>query len=132
MTSILIIEDDPLILRMYEQAFIFKKHTTFTADNGQDGLRIAGEKLPDVILLDIMMPVMNGLQVLKKLKLDLRTKKIPVIMLTNLGREKDIEKALSLGAIKYITKIDHTPHEVIKAVEQIIAAATRDKIPTQD
>ena len=108
-TTILIVEDDPLILRMYQQAFSFKKHKTFIADNGKDGLRIARKELPDVIVLDIMMPEMNGLEVLKLLKLDKTTKTIPVIMLTNLGQDKNIELALSLGAIKYITKIDHTP-----------------------
>jgi DNA-binding response OmpR family regulator len=129
MSSLLIIEDDPLILRMYQQAFEFKKHKIFIADNGEDGLKLAKDELPDVILMDIMMPKMNGLEVLKMLKLNQDTKKIPVIMLTNMGEEKDVQTALSLGAIKYITKIDHTPKEVIHEVEQIISASTRDQIP---
>jgi len=129
MTTLLIVEDDPLILRMYQQAFEFSKHKTFVADNGEDGLAKAKAEKPDVILLDIMMPNMNGLEVLKKLKLDPDTKKIPVVMLTNLGRDKDIKTALSLGAVKYITKVDNTPKEVVKQVEQIIDATTRDRIP---
>ena len=75
MTAILIIEDDPLILRMYQKAFASKKHKAFIANNGEDGLKAAKAQTPDVILLDIMMPEMNGLEVLKKLKQDPRTKK---------------------------------------------------------
>ena len=129
MTSVLIIEDDPLILRMYEQAFKFRKHKAFIADNGKTGLELTKKELPDVVILDIMMPEMDGLQVLKALKKDPTTKNIPVIMLTNIGQDKDIETALSLGAVKYITKIDHTPKDVITEVEQIITATTRNKIP---
>lgn len=128
-SKILIVEDDPLILRMYQQAFTLTKHKAVIADNGQLGLAKAESEKPDVILLDIMMPQMNGLEVLKALKSDPATKKIPVIMLTNLGDDKDIHTALSLGAIKYMVKIDLEPKEVVHQVEQIITAATRDKLP---
>ncbi len=129
MTTLLIIEDDPLVLRMYQQAFEFNKHKAYIANNGEEGLQKAKTEEPDVILLDIMMPNLNGLQVLKELKHDPSTKKIPVVMLTNLGRDADIQTALSLGAVKYITKVDTTPKEVVKQVEQIIDASTRDKVP---
>ena len=130
MTTLLIIEDDPLILRMYQQAFTFNdKHEALIADNGVDGLEKAHSEKPDAILLDIMMPTMNGLEVLKKLKADPDTKKIPVIMLTNLGGDKDVQMALKLGAVKYIVKADVTPKQVLDQVEEIITASTRDKIP---
>lgn len=120
MTTLLIIEDDPLILRMYQQAFVFNKHDTFIANDGEEGLTKAKTEKPDVILLDIMMPKMNGLEVLKKLKADPETKKIPVIMLTNLSDDQDVKAALKLGAVKYITKVDNTPKEVVRQVEQVI------------
>jgi two-component system alkaline phosphatase synthesis response regulator PhoP len=129
MTSLLIIEDDALILRMYEQAFTFKQHKAYIADNGDDGFKKARTLHPDVILLDIMMPQMNGLEVLKKLKADPATKRIPVIMLTNVGQDEDIKTALYMGAVKYITKIDYSPKEVIDQVEEILAASTRDRVP---
>lgn len=129
MTAILIIEDDPLILRMYQQAFVFKKHKAFIAENGEEGFKKARTEKPDVILLDVMMPKMNGLEVLAKLKHDPLTKHIPVIMLTNLSQDDDIQAALALGAVQYITKIDHTPKQVIDQVERIIVATTRDQIP---
>jgi CheY-like chemotaxis protein len=119
MKKLLIVEDDPLILRMYEEAFSFRKYEVAIADNGQDGLAKASTEQPDMILLDIMMPKMNGLEVLKQLKQDPKLKKIPVIMLTNLGGDEDIKTALSLGAIRYITKVDLTPKEVVKEVEKI-------------
>lgn len=130
MTTLLIIEDDPLILRMYQQAFSFNKnHTALIADNGLDGLAKARDQKPDAILLDIMMPEMNGLEVLKKLKADPDTQKIPVIILTNLGGDKDVQVALKLGAVKYIVKAENTPKQVLDQVEQIIQASTRDRIP---
>ncbi len=129
MTTLLIIEDDPLVLRMYQQAFEFNKHKTYIASNGEEGLQKAKTDKPDAILLDIMMPNIDGLEVLKKLKLDPETKKIPVIMLTNIGKDATVSKALSLGAVKYITKVDNTPKQVVEQVEQIIDASTRDRIP---
>jgi CheY-like chemotaxis protein len=103
--------------------------TTLIADNGQDGLEKARSEKPDAILLDIMMPSMNGLEVLKKLKADPDTKKIPVIMLTNLGGDKDVKTALMMGAVKYIVKAETTPKQVLDQVEEIITASTRDRIP---
>jgi CheY-like chemotaxis protein len=129
MNTILIVEDDPLISRMYEQAFSFDKHKAVTATNGEEGLQKATSEKPDAILLDIMMPGLNGLEVLKRLKQDPATKAIPVIMLTNLGEDKDVQAALSLGAVKYIVKVSNTPKQVVDQVEQIVAAATRNKIP---
>ncbi len=130
MTTLLIIEDDPLILRMYQQAFSFdSKHQALIANNGLDGLQTARAKKPDAILLDIMMPTMDGLEVLKKLKADPDTKTIPVIMLTNLADDKDIQTALKLGAVKYIVKAENTPKQVLDQIEQIIKATTRDRLP---
>lgn len=129
MTTILIVEDDPLISRMYQQAFKFDQYRVLVCDNGADGLTTAQKEKPDLVLLDVMMPKMNGLEVIKKLKDDTDTKTIPVVMLTNLGRDKDVEAALSLGAVKYLVKVDHTPQEIVHEVEKIISATTRDQIP---
>ena len=76
MAKILVVEDDHLIRRLYQQAFTFDKHTVLVASDGMDGLEIAKKEIPTIILLDIMMPKMNGLEMLKKLKLDPATKKI--------------------------------------------------------
>ncbi len=129
MAKLLLVEDDPLMSRMYEKIFTFEKHSVTLAEDGEKGLEMAKENKPDLILLDVMMPKMNGLDMLKKLKENDDTKAIPVIMLTNLAGEKDAESALSLGAVKYIIKSDQTPSDVAKMVKEILAGYTRDDVP---
>jgi len=127
--TILIVEDDPLMSRMYQKIFTFEKYQVAAAADGQEGLDRARQIKPTVILLDVMMPKMNGLQVLEKLKSDPEMKSIPVIMLTNLAGEKDAESALMKGAVKYIVKSEHDPKQVVGMVKEIIAAHSRDTVP---
>ena len=130
MTTILIIEDDPLIQRMYKKIFSFEGYNVETAEDGEIGLEKVRTVKPRIILLDVMMPKMNGMQVLEKLKLDPDTKAIPVIMLSNLAGDNDIETALSKGAVKYIIKSEYEPSQIVKMVKEILAGYTRDDIPT--
>src|SRR6266576_1657962 len=102
MAKLLIVEDDPLMSRMYQKIFTFEGYDVQMAADGQEGLDKAREIKPTMILLDVMMPKLNGLQVLEKLKADPETKAIPVVMLTNLAGQQDAESALTKGAIKYI------------------------------
>ncbi len=92
---LLIVEDDPIMARLYEKIFTFEDYEVVMAKDGKEGLVKAREGKPLLILLDIMMPKMNGLEVLERLKADPKTKKIPVVILTNLAGEKDAETALS-------------------------------------
>ena len=94
MARILIVEDDPLMSRMYQKIFIFEKYDVDMAANGEEALEKIRTNRPTLILLDIMMPKLNGLQVLDKLKSDPDTKAIPVVILTNLASEKDAENAM--------------------------------------
>ena len=126
---LLIVEDDPLMSRMYQKIFSFEKYEVATAANGEEGLDKVRELKPTVVLLDVMMPKMNGLQVLEKIKADPELKHIPVIMLTNLAGEKDAESALMKGAIKYIVKSEHDPKQIVAMVKEIIAAHSRDEVP---
>jgi len=131
MAQLLIIEDDELILRMYQKIFVFEGFDVSVANNGQDGLdkiRAAKPK-PALVMLDIMMPKMNGLEVLDKLKADPDTKTIPVVMLTNLAGQQDAESALAKGAVRYIIKSEHDPKEVTEIVKEILAGYTRNDIP---
>jgi len=130
MAKILIVEDDPLMLRMYQKIFTFEKHEVEVAQNGEEGLAKVKTFNPTIILLDIMMPKMNGLQMLERLKSDPATKAIPVVMLTNLAGQQDAETALSKGAVKYIVKSEHEPKEVADMVGEIIGGYTRNDIPT--
>lgn len=126
---LLIVEDDPLMSRMYQKIFKFEGYNVDTAADGEEGLEKVKTGKPTLILLDVMMPKMNGLEVLEKLKLDPATKSIPVIVLTNLAGQQDAEKALTLGAVKYIIKSEHEPKEVVNMVKEILAGYTRDSVP---
>lgn len=130
MAKVLIIEDDPLMSRMYQKIFSFENYEVDIANDGEEGIAKAGTFKPTVILLDVMMPKMNGLQVLERLKADESTKAIPVVMLTNLAGQQDAETALSKGAVRYIIKSEHDPKEVADMVKQIIAGYTRNDIPS--
>lgn len=129
MTKILVVEDDELIARMYEKIFGFDGYQVELAADGEEGLKKIQEVKPTLVLLDIMMPKMNGLQVLDKIKADPNTKNIPVVMLTNLDGEKDAEAALSKGAVKYIVKSNYDPKQISDMVKEILAGYTRDQIP---
>lgn len=129
MAKILIIEDDPLMSRMYEKIFKFEGFEVDVAINGEEGLEKVKTGNPNLVLLDIMMPRMNGIQVLEKLKFDPATKAVPVVILTNLAGEKDAEEALSKGAVRYIVKSSYEPKQVTNIVKEILAGYTRDEIP---
>jgi twitching motility two-component system response regulator PilH len=130
MAKLLVVEDDPLMSRMYQKIFAFEGYEVESAGDGEEGLEKARSVKPTIILMDIMMPKMNGLQALDKLKADPETKAIPVIMLTNLAGQQDAEAALSKGAIKYIIKSEYEPKQVVGMVKEILAGYTRDEVPT--
>jgi DNA-binding response OmpR family regulator len=129
MVKVLIVEDDPLIGRMYQKMFIFEKFEVELANDGEEGLSKAASIKPAIILLDIMMPKLNGLQVLEILKADIQTKAIPVLVLTNLAGQQDAEDALSKGAVMYIIKSEHEPREITEMVRNILAGDSHKQVP---
>ncbi len=118
--KILIIEDDQVILDMYSVKFKESNYNVFTASLGLDGLKIAKKEKPEIILLDVMMPQMDGYTVLRKLKEDKSTKNIPVILLTNLAQSEDREKGKKLGALDYLVKANFTPSQIEEKVSQVL------------
>lgn len=120
MQKILIIEDDPYVRRFYGRLFSFEKYQVEMAANGEEGIELAKKNKPDLILLDIMMPVMNGMEVLAKLVGDPETKDCPVVMLTVLGDEETIQKAKDLGAKGYIVKSDAEPKDLLAKIESFL------------
>ena len=104
MARILVAEDEPYILKALDFRLKNLGHEIIAAVDGGEALEIATKEKPDLVLLDIMMPVMDGFQVLRKLKSQKKTKNIPVIMLTAKSQEKDIVTGLEDGAADYITK----------------------------
>jgi CheY-like chemotaxis protein len=129
MAKVLIIEDDVLMLRLYQKAFGFENYEVEIASNGEEGIEKARAIKPTIVLLDVMMPKMNGLQVLDKLKADPETKSLPVIVLTNLAGSQDAGTALAKGAVKHIVKSEHDPKEVVAIVKEVLAGYTRNEVP---
>lgn len=123
MAKVLIIEDDAIMLKLYAKMLKFEQYETLLASNGVEGLEIAKQNIPDLILLDIMMPDMNGLEVLDKLKADSTLKNIPVVVITNLAGPQDARNAIEKGAAKYLIKSEHDPKEVVKVVAEEIKSA---------
>jgi len=119
-TRILIIEDDVFIMDMYETKFKMAGFEVLRAENGDKGIKVARKEKPDLIVLDIVMPQMDGLEVLKVAKGDLELKDIPVVLLTNLGQRENIEEGLKLGADDYIIKAHFTPDEVVGKVKKVL------------
>ena len=134
MTKVLLIEDDPLIYRLYKKLFKLENFEIEVAENGQLGLEKIQTFYPDIILLDVMMPTMNGLEFLTKLKTEDDTKNIPVIVLTNMTDFSVTNMVLSKGAALCIIKSESEPTEVIDSVKAVLAkyAQVDDSDQTQE
>jgi DNA-binding response OmpR family regulator len=120
--KILIVDDDPIILRLLASRLKNSGYDVVSAIDGESGLKKAIAKKPDLVLLDIIMPGLNGFEVCKRLKENDKTKDIPVIMLTALAGEKDLSKSLEEGADCFITK----PFSAVDLLHEI-KTAMQDK-----
>ena len=116
----MIVEDDSILQRALQEFLSGEEFESSVASDGEEGVRVAKMKKPDLILLDIILPKKNGYEVLTELKADEETKNIPVILLTNLGSLSDVEKALELGATTYLIKADYKLEEVVKKIKEVL------------
>ena len=116
MKKILLVEDDLPLLRMYQRILTLDGYIIETATDGIAGYEKALVFKPDLILLDVMMPKMNGLQTLEKLKQNQQTQKIPVFILTNASSMDETQAAEKLGADKYLNKSVYEPNEIIEMI----------------
>lgn len=119
-SKILITEDDVFLINIYATKFEKSGYDVLIAENGEKGVAVVSKTIPDIILLDILMPKMNGLEFLEYLKKHDDFKSIPVILLTNLSQKDDVKKGLSLGAVDYLVKAHFMPSEVVAKVEDIL------------
>ena len=119
--KIAIIEDDIVISQMYRMKFEAEGFEVQTAENGRTGVELAEKMHPDIILLDIRMPEMNGDEALKKIRATDWGKHVPVLVLTNLGEEEAPPTLKALGIHSYIVKADFTPRQVVERVKQALA-----------
>jgi len=118
--TVLIIEDDPDQIFLYETEFTIHGFNVKTAVNGIHGLREAEKEQPDIILLDEVMEEMNGLATLKNLKINEKTKDIPVILFTNLEKEEKESEARALGAVDFVVKSKIMPKDMVARVKQFL------------
>lgn len=117
---ILIVEDDQFLRDLFVMKLKKEKAIVIESDDGENALEKIKSEMPDLVLLDIVLPKMGGFDVLKKSKEDKNTNKIPIILLTNLGQDFDMEKGLKLGAAAYIIKAHFNPSEIIKKIQEIL------------
>lgn len=121
--TILFIEDESAIQKTFSDALKKEEYEIISALDGEVGLRLAKEKKPDLILLDLVLPKLDGFQVLQSLKSNETTRAIPVIVLTNLEQMEDIQKAIDLGAKTYLVKSNYNLSEVIDMVKKAMEEA---------
>jgi CheY-like chemotaxis protein len=119
---ILVAEDDRFLRKAAEMALKRRGYTVLTAANGEEALRTAQSALPDLVLLDLIMPKLNGFDVLQALKKDAPTAHIPVIILSNLGQERDVQQAMEAGAAAYLIKTDLSLQSLVERVEEALTA----------
>ncbi|MDD4990344.1 MAG: response regulator [Candidatus Pacebacteria bacterium] len=120
MSKILIIEDDKFLRELITRKLQAEKFETVSAIDGESGLELTGKEKPDIILLDLILPGINGFEVLAKVKENEATSSTPVIILSNLGQKDDIEKGMNLGAVDFLVKAHFTPNEIIEKINQVL------------
>ena len=120
--KVAIIEDDITISQMYRFKFEAEGYQVETASNGKLGLALAEDMKPDIILLDLMMPEMNGDEMLQKLRAKPWGKTMKVVVLTNMGEQEIPEEVKQMGVVAVILKADMTPRQVAELVKQQLAA----------
>lgn len=120
--KILIIEDDKFLRDLIQQKLNKEGFVSLAAVDGEEGLKTAQAEVPHLILLDLILPGIDGFEVLKKLKADSKTTAIPVIVLSNLGQKDDMERTLKDGAEDFMVKAHFTPSEIIAKVRDTLKA----------
>lgn len=118
--TIIIVEDDSFLAQMYATKLTLEGYRVSIAGDGERGWQMIEKERPDLVLLDILMPKMDGFAVLEKIRKSMNTQNIPVILLTNLSQKKDVERGLSLGANDYLIKSHFVPTEVLGKIRKLL------------
>lgn len=126
--TVLVVDDDPVIQRLLSVNFEMEGYAVIVAGTGLEGIEMARGSRPDVVVLDVMMPGMDGLEVAVKLKADPATAKIPVLLLSAKAQEADIRAGDAAGADAYVTK-PFDPFELLERVSELIATARQARSP---
>ena len=118
--KILIVEDESFIAEMYKIKFESYGYEVATACDGEEGIQVANKFMPDLVLLDLMMPHKDGYQTLKELREDERTRSLKVFILSNLGQKEEIDRGVKMGADGFFVKAHLTPTQLLGKVNEII------------
>jgi CheY-like chemotaxis protein len=124
MKRVLLVEDDRFLRRACEVALRQRGYTVLTATDGEEGLRLAQAEAPDLILLDLLMPKLSGVELLRKLRAEEATRAIPVLVLSNSSREGDVQEVLQLGAVGYLVKAELSLQTLGDHVAQLLTKGT--------
>lgn len=126
--KVLIIDDDEFLLNMYSVKFRKNGLEVLTSSSGGDAIRRLKEgMIPDAIILDIVMPGMDGFEFLEKIRAEKLVERVPVIVLTNQGQSSDIDRAKNLGIQSYIVKASTIPSEVLSELTKLLESQTKAK-----
>jgi CheY-like chemotaxis protein len=119
--KVLLVEDSKAVQQMYRNKLTFEQFHVTTADNGMEAIKSLSLDKPDIILLDLMMPIMDGYKVLQVIKTDPKLAKIPVLVFSAKGAPEEVEKSLNLGAAGYIVKATTKPNEVVDKIKSVLS-----------
>jgi len=118
--TILVVEDDKFLRELISKKLKDEGYNPVQAEDGEKGAEQAKKASPDLILLDLILPGIDGFEVLSRIKEDSTISSIPVIILSNLGQKEEIEKGIKLGAVDYLIKAHFTPGEIIEKVKEVL------------
>ena len=118
--KILIIEDDDFFRGLIAKKLLFEEFDVYMASNGEEGISKIKDNKPDLVLLDMLLPSMDGFEVLTKVKEDGSISATPIIIASNLGEQEDIDRALKMGASDYLIKSQYTPEMIVEKVKKIL------------
>jgi DNA-binding response OmpR family regulator len=118
--KILIVEDEPFLSEMYQTKFVGLGYTVVTAENGQEGIDKMRSEKPTLVLLDVIMPEMDGYEVLRRVRKDEDLKDQLIVVFSNLGQDEEITKGIQMGADDYLIKSNLTPSQLAEKIEAVI------------
>jgi len=118
--KILLIEDEEIMIDLLRKKLVAEGYKVLVARNGEEGLELMKESLPDLVLLDIIMPKKDGFEVMEEKKKDKNLKKIPLIIISNSGQAIELDRAKALGARDWLVKTEFDPKEVLEKVKKQI------------
>ncbi len=133
MAKIVIADDDPFLIQIYSTRFSRDGHEVLATTDGQSALDKIKETKPDLVILDIMLPKLSGLDVLSAIKEDRQLSKIPVVILSNLSHAEEQEEAKKRGATEFLAKVQYTPSQVVQALQKYLPKTTsKTSIPQEE